>query len=385
MRIRVRIPVKQPLLMGFVMSYDANRPLWIQCRYERIYRMCLGCGCIGHTSLVCEWTEQRRAAALYDQMNIINQFMGLETGYVVSRYHFVNEARAYLNNGDRRPTRITLNNHHDGPMLLPLRQPLLDYEFEPFGFFNEQGVFANHTNIQPMLNVLGPQPLYPLETPEDDEDEDPMEEEVNILLDEDPHDDDHHDNDPNDDAFHQDLNLSPESNNEDVEPAQDHVVPEPEANNAIDNGEPNDSGNNLERDNRTVVSLEEYETMAADPDLKHIVDKYYTTPQASIFPLPIQNIIHFVEHEDQETAQDFPLSWMDIGDGELAIGTGKLVWDPITYPLFGDNNNLSSDEEYFFWQNSYTHFEHFFYKSIEEKQIIPFEHGSSSGHGGDAQ
>lgn len=96
MRIKVRIPVDSPLLMGFVFNTDDNRDLWVQCQYERTYRICTGCGRIGHTHPACDWLEQRANANLHMQMNSINARLGLQIGFMVTRLHFVNEARGFL-------------------------------------------------------------------------------------------------------------------------------------------------------------------------------------------------------------------------------------------------------------------------------------------------
>lgn len=48
MRIRVRADPWHPLMAGFVLRLDNGDRIWIQCRYERVHKICTKCGLIGH-------------------------------------------------------------------------------------------------------------------------------------------------------------------------------------------------------------------------------------------------------------------------------------------------------------------------------------------------
>lgn len=76
-----------------------------------------------------------------------------------------------------------------------------------------------------------------------------------------------------------------------------------------------------------------------------------------------------------------PLSWMNFGEDEMGMGCGTLVWDPISYPLFGKDNKLTLEEDYFFWRHSCTLLENTFYKCPDEPYITLYEVGSASGPG----
>ena len=53
MRIKVRIDSWLPVFSGFMLRLDDGSRVWIQCRYERIHKLCTRCGLIGHTRGQC--------------------------------------------------------------------------------------------------------------------------------------------------------------------------------------------------------------------------------------------------------------------------------------------------------------------------------------------
>uniref|UniRef100_A0A7N2RCH7 CCHC-type domain-containing protein n=1 Tax=Quercus lobata TaxID=97700 RepID=A0A7N2RCH7_QUELO len=53
MRARVRIDPWLPMVTGFMLRLDDGSRVWIQCRYERIHKLCIKCGIIGHTRGQC--------------------------------------------------------------------------------------------------------------------------------------------------------------------------------------------------------------------------------------------------------------------------------------------------------------------------------------------
>jgi hypothetical protein len=48
MRIRVRVDPWLPLMAGFMLRLDNGERVWIQCRYERVHKICTKCGLLGH-------------------------------------------------------------------------------------------------------------------------------------------------------------------------------------------------------------------------------------------------------------------------------------------------------------------------------------------------
>ena len=52
MRLGVRIDSWMLVISGFMLRLDDGTRTWIQCRYERVHKLCTKCGLIGHTILV---------------------------------------------------------------------------------------------------------------------------------------------------------------------------------------------------------------------------------------------------------------------------------------------------------------------------------------------
>lgn len=53
MRIRVRVNPWIPVVSGFMLKMDNGSKTWIQCRYERVHKLCNRCGMLGHTQGQC--------------------------------------------------------------------------------------------------------------------------------------------------------------------------------------------------------------------------------------------------------------------------------------------------------------------------------------------
>ena len=49
MRIGVWINSWMPVISGFVFCLDDGSKIWIQCKYEKVHKLCNRCGLIGHT------------------------------------------------------------------------------------------------------------------------------------------------------------------------------------------------------------------------------------------------------------------------------------------------------------------------------------------------
>lgn len=55
MRIRVRMNPWLPLVASFMLRLDDGNRVWIQCRYERIHKVCTKCSLLGHTRPQCTY------------------------------------------------------------------------------------------------------------------------------------------------------------------------------------------------------------------------------------------------------------------------------------------------------------------------------------------
>ena len=53
MRIKVRLNPWMPIVSGFMLRLDDGTETWVQCRYERVHKLCTKCGLIRHTRSQC--------------------------------------------------------------------------------------------------------------------------------------------------------------------------------------------------------------------------------------------------------------------------------------------------------------------------------------------
>ncbi|BFG18210.1 hypothetical protein CerSpe_235020 [Prunus speciosa] len=53
LRVRIRIPVDQPLMRGAFVAFPDEGSIWINFRYEYLPEYCFICGCLGHPSRFC--------------------------------------------------------------------------------------------------------------------------------------------------------------------------------------------------------------------------------------------------------------------------------------------------------------------------------------------
>lgn len=359
-RIHVRIPIDSPPLMGFMINIDVNQTIWVQCRYERTYRICTGCGRIGHTYPACDWQEQRINASLHTQMNRINRLFGLQIGFVVSRLHFVNQARGFLNHSNRRTTHVDIELRGDDYVYRPIQNPPLHFDFDPFEFFNEDGDFGNHNGEMvydfPPHNGPMAKHLFPVEIPTiDPEEEDPMEWDAD-------------DEEEGDDvgfvpgfipenplepplAPHA-VNFAPINaleieDNRDSSP-DDNVQFEPLPE---EPGEPVED-NTQHVDSRIVISDEEMQTMVEDPDLRSTALRYYRTPPDFVFPLPLFHVNDVESAPPEVINAEQILCFFDMGIGELCVSNGQLCMDTDSYPVFDENGCMDAADSARFWANS---------------------------------
>lgn len=78
-------------------------------------------------------------------MNRLQRFDGTEMGMSFTRTHFVNEARRFFNNEDRRTTHIRTFPSPTGVQYRPQSMPALDYDFDPLGYLDRDGQMQDIT------------------------------------------------------------------------------------------------------------------------------------------------------------------------------------------------------------------------------------------------
>ena len=65
--IEVRIDPWLPLVAGFILKRDDGQYMWIECRYERIFKIFKKCGLIGHSRNQCHMDITEVEDLLKDQ------------------------------------------------------------------------------------------------------------------------------------------------------------------------------------------------------------------------------------------------------------------------------------------------------------------------------
>ena len=95
--------------MGFSLGLDNGNHVWLQCKCERVFRLCFSCGCIGHKADTCTQTPQQISQAMQSQLSRVREILGLKIVVDPAHVYYVNEARAFANHPSRKTTRIHLN------------------------------------------------------------------------------------------------------------------------------------------------------------------------------------------------------------------------------------------------------------------------------------
>uniref|UniRef100_A0A2N9H6E1 CCHC-type domain-containing protein n=1 Tax=Fagus sylvatica TaxID=28930 RepID=A0A2N9H6E1_FAGSY len=106
MRIKVRMNPWLPLIAGFMLRLDDGNRVWIQCRYERIHKVCTKCGMMGHTRTQCTYLMTDIEQLLHRQRQRIQEEFHVQYGFDPMEPHFVNELKAFYNRPQRWSTQI---------------------------------------------------------------------------------------------------------------------------------------------------------------------------------------------------------------------------------------------------------------------------------------
>lgn len=106
LRVRVRIDPAQPLLMGVYILLDNHRTIWVQFRYERIFRICHKCGCLGHIVRDCRKNQGQVQAAIDEQKRNIRHHFNVQSFCDVGSVLFTPVAIAFHGRNHCRTTRV---------------------------------------------------------------------------------------------------------------------------------------------------------------------------------------------------------------------------------------------------------------------------------------
>ena len=85
------------VVSGFMLRLDDGTETWVQCRYERVHKLCTKCGLIGHTRSQCSESIDEVECMLIRQRQRIQRLHQVPYAYDSLEPHFHNELRAYFN------------------------------------------------------------------------------------------------------------------------------------------------------------------------------------------------------------------------------------------------------------------------------------------------
>ena len=118
MRVRVQIDPWLPVFAGFMLNLDDGTKQWIQCRYERVFKVCTKCGLLGHKRTQCPISQEEIKYMIHRQRIRLERNFHVQFDFDVLMPHFVNEIRAIYNRQSRRTTQIRFgmfSSHHHTP------------------------------------------------------------------------------------------------------------------------------------------------------------------------------------------------------------------------------------------------------------------------------
>ena len=95
MRIKVRINPWAPVLASFMLRMEEGSHFWIQCRYERVHKLCNRCGLIGHTKRQCTQCMDDIERMLYRQSMRIQEIHQVQFCFDVLKPHFSNDLKDF--------------------------------------------------------------------------------------------------------------------------------------------------------------------------------------------------------------------------------------------------------------------------------------------------
>ncbi|XP_050269644.1 uncharacterized protein LOC126713816 isoform X1 [Quercus robur] len=95
MRIKVRIDPWLPVIAGFMLRLDDGSQVWVQCKYERVHKLCVKCGLIGHTHRQCTHCMDNIELMLYRQRLRIQDLHQVQYRYDAMQPQFSNDLQTF--------------------------------------------------------------------------------------------------------------------------------------------------------------------------------------------------------------------------------------------------------------------------------------------------
>ena len=112
-----------PVFTGFMLRLDDGSRVWVQCRYERVHKLCTRCGLISHSRGQCTQDMDEIERWIYRQRRRIQRIHHVQFGFDVLEPLFANNLRAYHNKRRRWTTQIQFGNIYHNPHMHSHDQP----------------------------------------------------------------------------------------------------------------------------------------------------------------------------------------------------------------------------------------------------------------------
>ena len=97
MRVKVKIDPWLLVIASFMLRLDNGARIQIQCRYERVHKLCTRCGLIGHTRGQFTHNMEEVELMLFRQRQCIQELHQMQYRFDAVQPQFTNELRAYHN------------------------------------------------------------------------------------------------------------------------------------------------------------------------------------------------------------------------------------------------------------------------------------------------
>ena len=127
MRNKVRVDPWLPLIAGFMLRLDDGSRVWIQCRYERLHKLCTRCGLIGHARGHCSHRLDDVEVMLFRQRLRIQELYQVQYRFDGLQPQFTNELRASYNRRKRWTTQVCVGQVTQNPHQSHSHLGLYDY------------------------------------------------------------------------------------------------------------------------------------------------------------------------------------------------------------------------------------------------------------------
>ncbi|OMO86897.1 hypothetical protein COLO4_20867 [Corchorus olitorius] len=120
LRVRIALDPRQPLAAGCTLEMDDGTVRWINFSYEKVNKLCLSCGMLGHTHPYCSKDAVEVDRLARQRMRPIIERYGHPIVTDPQNNFFSNEMRAFLHRAIRRTTKIAYGERRSRQNQIPL-------------------------------------------------------------------------------------------------------------------------------------------------------------------------------------------------------------------------------------------------------------------------